>query len=192
MVIDLCELSNVQKNVSLPVSLSGSPLMQSRSPHRSGMMSPSPISTPLVNSGSSTPLTGGHGAIPFQVNGTLKQNTHTDESFENFPRSPNGPYINGSCLNSPYHGCGQDAYLGINAVQTPEGSPTPQDQIAKNSDILGMMRESNGELQRQYGGQVALAEHVSQQLLKIPSKLPGIGFRPGSPMIAHANSHGYH
>jgi hypothetical protein len=33
------------------------------------MMSPPPISTPLVNSGSSTLVTGGHGAIPFPVNG---------------------------------------------------------------------------------------------------------------------------
>lgn len=191
--------SNVQKNISLPVSPSGSPLMQPRSPcHRSGMMSPSPISTPLVNSGSSTPLTGGHGAIPFQVNGALRQSTYVDEGFGNTTRLPNGPCFNGSCLNGPYHDCRQDVYFGTQAVHTPEGSPRLRDhQIAENGDILGIAfgritSDSNGEFQRQYGGQVALAEHVSQQLLKIPSKLPVIDFRPGSPMIGRASGHDYY
>jgi len=192
------EHTNVQKNISLPVSPSGSPLMQPRSPHhRSGMMSPSPISTPLVNSGCSTPLTGGHGAIPFQVNGALRQSTYADEGFGNLPRSPNGPSINGSCLNGLYHDCRQDVYFGTQAVHTPEGSPRLRDQIATNGDILGkafgrLTSDSDGEIQRRYGGQVALAEHVSQQLLRIPSKLPVVDFRPGSPMIGRASGYDYH
>ncbi|KAF3448581.1 hypothetical protein FNV43_RR09294 [Rhamnella rubrinervis] len=48
------------RNISCPVSPIGSPLIHSRSPqHMSGRMSPSPISSPLASSGSSTPLTGG-------------------------------------------------------------------------------------------------------------------------------------
>eukprot|EP01018_Ginkgo_biloba_P034733 Gb_12558 [translate_table: standard] len=192
------EHSYIQKNISLPVSPSGSPLIQPRSPqYRNGRMSPSPISTPLVSSGSSTPLTGGHGAIPFQVNGAFKHSGYADEGFGSMPRSPNGRYNNGSCFNGVYHDPRPDAYRGPQAVRTPEGSPRLLEQSVPESDILGkafgrVTRDGNGEYQRQYSGQVALAEHVSQQLLKIPSKLPGIDFRPGSPMLGRVNAQDYY
>lgn len=53
------------KNMSCPISPMGSPLLRSRSPQQfNGRMSPSPISSPMATSGSSTPLTGGNGALP--------------------------------------------------------------------------------------------------------------------------------
>ncbi|CAK9141903.1 unnamed protein product [Ilex paraguariensis] len=54
--------AHVLRNISCPVS----PLLHPRSPHHvSGRLSPSPISSPRATSGSSSPLTGGCGAIPF-------------------------------------------------------------------------------------------------------------------------------
>ncbi|KAL3630624.1 hypothetical protein CASFOL_023608 [Castilleja foliolosa] len=56
----------IPRNISCPVSPIGSPLLRPMSPqHFSGMMSPSPISSPRNMSGASTPLTGGIGSIPF-------------------------------------------------------------------------------------------------------------------------------
>lgn len=53
------------RNISCPVSPTGSPLVHSRSAQPlNGRMSPSPISSPHTTSGSSTPLTGGSGSIP--------------------------------------------------------------------------------------------------------------------------------
>uniref|UniRef100_A0A0D6QUG8 mitogen-activated protein kinase kinase kinase n=1 Tax=Araucaria cunninghamii TaxID=56994 RepID=A0A0D6QUG8_ARACU len=190
------ENSPTQRNISLPVSPCGSPLIQPRSPYRSGRMSPSPISTPPVSSGSSSPLTGGHGAIPFQLNGALKQSTYVDECFAYLPRSPNRGYVNGSCMNGVYHDSRPDVYRGTPAVNTPEGSPRHRDQMFGDGDILGqaygrMRRDGNDHIQRHYSGQVALAEHVSQQLLKIPSKFSSIEFRPGSPLLGRSNGHNY-
>ncbi|KAH9294085.1 hypothetical protein KI387_040711 [Taxus chinensis] len=151
------EHSYAQKNIpmpiSLPVSPCGSPLIQPRSLHyRSGRMSPSPISTPLVSSGSSTPLTGGHGAIPFQLNGAMKQSTYAEEGFVSVPRSPNRRYVNGSCLNGIYHDLRPDIYRGTPLIHTPEGSPRAQDQMLAD-DIFGqayggMTRDSNSETQK--------------------------------------------
>ncbi|GLJ42461.1 hypothetical protein SUGI_0879980 [Cryptomeria japonica] len=190
----------LQKNISMPISCPvspcGSPLIQPRSPHyRSGRMSPSPISTPLASSGTSTPLTGGHGAIPAQLNGSMKHSTYADEGFVSVPRSPNRRYINDSSGNGVYHDMRCDVYRGTPMILTPEGSPRAQEQLSDDG-ILGqaygrMTREINGEAQRQYCGQVALAEHVSQQLLKIPSKFPEVGFRPSSPLLGRSNGHDY-
>ncbi|CAI9261845.1 unnamed protein product [Lactuca saligna] len=54
----------IPRNISCPVSPIGSPLLHSRSPqhqHLNGRMSPSPISSPLTTSGTSTPLGAGGG-----------------------------------------------------------------------------------------------------------------------------------
>ncbi|XP_063944481.1 mitogen-activated protein kinase kinase kinase YODA [Daucus carota subsp. sativus] len=60
--------AHVLRNISCPVSPIASPFLHSRSPQG---MSPrpcsSPISSPHVISGSSTPLSGGGGAIPFHL-----------------------------------------------------------------------------------------------------------------------------
>ncbi|KAG8390332.1 hypothetical protein BUALT_Bualt01G0072600 [Buddleja alternifolia] len=49
-------------------------------------MSPSPISSPRTTSGSSTPLTGGIGAIPFHNQPMLSQEGFL--SYQNRPHSP--------------------------------------------------------------------------------------------------------
>ncbi|XP_052152053.1 mitogen-activated protein kinase kinase kinase YODA-like [Oryza glaberrima] len=76
----------IRSNISCPVSPCGSPLLKSRSPqHSNGRMSPSPISSPRTTSGTSTPLSGGNGAIPFNH---LKQSTYSNEGFAIPSRSP--------------------------------------------------------------------------------------------------------
>lgn len=173
----------VKGNISLPVSPSASPLIQPRSPHhRYGGMSPSPISTPLASSGSSTPLTGGYGAIPFQANGAAKSAVHLQENFGNMPRLANGLHTN---CSGGYPDPRPDVYGGAQIVRTPEGSPRFQNHIVAESDVLGknigrVMRNEHGQSQRQYSGQGALAEHVSQQLLKTPKPV-GIDFISGPP-----------
>eukprot|EP00252_Welwitschia_mirabilis_P024856 TRINITY_DN754_c0_g1_i2.p1 TRINITY_DN754_c0_g1~~TRINITY_DN754_c0_g1_i2.p1 ORF type:complete len:911 (-),score=194.13 TRINITY_DN754_c0_g1_i2:586-3318(-) len=186
------ECSHLPRNISLPVSPSASPLHQPLSPHnRSGIRSPSPVSTPLARSGSSTPLTGGLGAIPFQMNGPVRHSMYVDDGLGNLSRSPNGLYGNG-CLNGTYNDSRQDLYNGTSKSHTPPPEPsTLQDQVAVENDILGkafgrLSRGSNFDVQKQYGGQAALAEHVSKQLLKFPAKLPGIDLRPGSPLLGRA------
>ncbi|PON62895.1 Serine/threonine protein kinase [Parasponia andersonii] len=87
------------RNISCPVSPIGSPLLYSRSPqHMSGRMSPSPISSPHIASGSSTPLTGGSGALP--VHHPKQPTTYLHEGMGAIQRSQNGFYTNGG---SPYH-----------------------------------------------------------------------------------------
>lgn len=89
----------LRNNISCPVSPIGSPLLHSRSPqHLNGRMSPSPISSPRTTSGSSTPLTGGTGAIPFHH---LKQPVYL--------QSPNSPYVSGPA----YHDPNPDFFRGI-------------------------------------------------------------------------------
>ncbi|KAK3143999.1 hypothetical protein QOZ80_4AG0307610 [Eleusine coracana subsp. coracana] len=69
----------IRSNISCPVSPCGSPLLKSRSPqHTSGRMTPSPISSPRTTSGTSTPLSGGNGAIPFNH---LRYATYSSEGF---------------------------------------------------------------------------------------------------------------
>lgn len=181
----------VKGNISLPVSPSASPLIQPRSPHHMyGGMSPSPISTPVASSGSSTPLTGGYGAIPFQSNGSVKSTVYMQEGFGNMPRLTNGPHSNCSGV---YLDARPDVYGGAVAqiVLTAEGSPRLQSHIFAESDVLGkqigrLTINEHGQSQGQYSGQGALAEHVAEQLLKT-SQLTGVDFLPGPPMLHHAN-----
>lgn len=79
-------LSNTHgsRNISCPVSPIGSPHLPSRLLHASGRTSPSPISSPHTASGSSTPVTGGSGAIPFHQ---AKQPTFAHEGVDKIQRS---------------------------------------------------------------------------------------------------------
>ncbi|KAH9321731.1 hypothetical protein KI387_016370, partial [Taxus chinensis] len=180
-----------QRNISWPVSPSASPLIQPRSPHyRYDGMSPSPISTPILRSGSSTPLTGGYGAIPLQGNGTARQSAHAQEIFGNMPQMMNGPHSTCFC---GYADSRPDIYWGLQAVPTPEGSPRPQSHLFVESDVLGkaygrVMRNEDGHSQSQYGGHGALAENEPQKLLKTP-QLIGFDLRPVSPILGRANGH---
>ena len=83
-------------------------------------MSPSPISTPVASSSSSTPLTRGYGAIPFQANGAAKLAVHMQENFGNMPRLVNG--LQANCFNV-YLDPRPDVYGVAQIVLTAEGSP---------------------------------------------------------------------
>ncbi|CAI0403091.1 unnamed protein product [Linum tenue] len=157
-----CSDIHIPRNISCPVSPIGSPLLHSRSPqHLNGRMSPSPISSPRTTSGSSTPLTGGIGAIPFNH---MKHLVYfQDGTYANISKpTSNGMYPNGSS----YHET--DIFRGM---QQPGNGP--------NMSELGP-RLALGET---YDGQLVLADRVSRQLLKDHSKLnTPLDLSPKSPL----------
>ncbi|KAK1266943.1 Mitogen-activated protein kinase kinase kinase YODA [Acorus gramineus] len=163
-----------------PVSPIGSPLLNSRSPqHINGRMSPSPISSPRTTSGSSTPLTGCNGSIPFHHS---KQSVYVYDGFGSMPRSSNNLYMNGST----YHDPKPDLFRGMQP-----GSPIFRDMMVSETDILGKPfggRAVNGESRDLYDGQSMLADRVSQQLLRDHVKLnPTLDLTPGSPKLGRSN-----
>ncbi|XP_031483007.1 mitogen-activated protein kinase kinase kinase YODA-like [Nymphaea colorata] len=163
--------------MSLPVSPTGSPHLHSRSPHHvSGRMSPASISSPLTMSGSSTPLTGGNGAIPFH----LKYSSIHSESYGGI-RSPVGLYLNSSTIGT-YHDLKPDFFFG--AQECPS---VLQEKRATENNIRGkaFSRPTYGENQLQYGGRVALGEHVSQLLRNPANTNLSPDVRPSSPMLGH-------
>ncbi|XP_043696693.1 mitogen-activated protein kinase kinase kinase YODA-like [Telopea speciosissima] len=170
---------NMLRNISCPVSPIGSPLLHSRSPqHVNGRLSPSPISSPRTTSGSSTPLTGGNGAIPFHH---LKQSAYLHEGFGSVPRSPNGLYVNGST----YHDPRPDLSRGMQP-----GSHVFRELMSSENDSLRKQfgRRAHGDSRELYDGQSVLADRVSQQLLRdLMKSNPSLDLGPGSPMLHHTN-----
>lgn len=142
--------------------------MHSRSPqHLNGRMSPSPISSPRTTSGSSTPLTGGNGAIPF---GYLKQSAYLQEGFGSMPKPSNGLYVSGSS----YHDSNPDIFRGLQS-----GSHIFSELVPSENDVLGIGRSVHGE---SYDGQSVLADRVSRQLLKDHATMsPSLDLSPRSP-----------
>ncbi|KAK9143789.1 hypothetical protein Syun_013189 [Stephania yunnanensis] len=171
---------HVPRNVSCPVSPIGSPLLSSKSPqHMNGRMSPSPISSPRTTSGSSTPLTGGSGAIPFAH---LKQPAYLHEGLGSMPRLPNGIYVNGSTYHEPK----PDLFRGMQ-----QGPHVFRDVMTSDNDVLGKAfgRSSLPDHREVYDGQSVLADRVSQQLLREHAKpTPSLGLNPGSPMLGRTNA----
>ncbi|XP_058083904.1 mitogen-activated protein kinase kinase kinase YODA-like isoform X2 [Magnolia sinica] len=168
------------RNMSCPVSPIGSPLLHSRSPqHMNGGMSPSPISSPRTTSGSSTPLSGGNGAIPFHH---LQQSAYLHEGFVgSMPRNPNSLYINGSTCHDPK----PDIFRVMQS-----GSHAFCELMASETDILGrsFRRPVDGDPQEPYDRQSALADPVAQQLPGDHVKLnPSIDFSAGSSMLGRLN-----
>ncbi|XP_068645682.1 mitogen-activated protein kinase kinase kinase YODA-like isoform X2 [Aristolochia californica] len=165
--------NGMPRNISCPVSPIGSPLFQSRSTQQiNGRTSPSPISSPRTTSGSSTPLTGGNGALPFHH---LKQSVYLHEGYSSMPRSPNSPYANGSS----YHEPNPDIFR--------PHSHAFRELMAAENDILGKHfgRSTHGEL---YDGQSVLADRVSQQLLRDHVKSnPSLDLSPSSPSLCRAS-----
>ncbi|KAL3521546.1 hypothetical protein ACH5RR_019695 [Cinchona calisaya] len=148
---------HVQRNISCPVSPIRSPLLHPRSPpHLNGRTSPSPISSPRTTSGSSTPLTGGAGAIPFQH---LYQYTYLQEGFGSVPKAAQS-----TCMNGPSY-WDADMFRAMHA-----GSHAFRDLASSENDALAKQfgRPAFGEL---HDGQSVLADRVSQQLLRGPVKL---------------------
>ncbi|KAL2542080.1 Mitogen-activated protein kinase kinase kinase YODA [Abeliophyllum distichum] len=162
----------IPRNVSCPVSPIGSPLLHSRSPqYPNGRMSPSPISSPLTTSGSSTPLTSGNGTVPFHL---LNQSILSQDIFSNLPKAPTSPRVN----NSPYWDPDifRTAQSGSNAFR----ELTSSDKDAPGNQFGTI---ANGEM---YDRQSVLADRVSQQLLRDPVKLnPSFDLNPSSPLANH-------
>ncbi|KAE8705298.1 Mitogen-activated protein kinase kinase kinase YODA [Hibiscus syriacus] len=136
--------------------------------HLNGRISPSLISTPWTTSGSSTPLAGGSGAIPF---GYLKQSVYFQEGFGSMPKPSNGLYVSGS---SPYDN-NPDIFRGLQA-----SSHIFFELMPSENDVLGMRRSVHGE---SYDGQSVLADRVSRQLLKDHVAIsPSLDLSPSSPL----------
>lgn len=113
------------KNMSCPISPMGSPLLRSRSPQQfNGRMSPSSISSPIATSGSSTPLTGGNGALP--LNHSL-QLAYVHEGYVNV-KPPGNFHMNGNngstCLDIKH-----DLFRGSQPV-----SPIFRDIVPSETD----------------------------------------------------------
>ncbi|TQD82963.1 hypothetical protein C1H46_031473 [Malus baccata] len=163
---------HIPRNISCPVSPIGSPLLHSRSPpHLNGRMSPSPISSPRTTSGSSTPLTGGSGAVPFIH---MNQPINLQEGFGGISKPSNGLYVNGP---SSYHDSCPDMFRG----KRPGAHIFPELMPCEN-DVLGkqFVRPARAE---QYDGQSVLADRVSRQLLKDHVKMNlKLDLSPNSPL----------
>ncbi|XP_052185203.1 mitogen-activated protein kinase kinase kinase YODA-like [Diospyros lotus] len=166
----------IPRNISCPVSPVGSPLLHPRSPQNlDGRVSPSPISSPHAMSGSSTPLTGCGGTIPFHH---LNQSVYLQEGFGSKTNTPQSPY-----LNSPsYHNPKQDIFRGMQS-----GSQIFRDFLSSESETLGKQsgRPIHGE---PYDGQSVLADRVSQQLLRDHVRLgPSLNLHSVSPTSDRIN-----
>lgn len=176
------------RNVSCPVSpvscpvSPGSPLLHSRSPqHMSGRTSPSPISSPRTASGSSTPLTGGSGAIPFHH--PQQPATYAHEGVAMIQRSQNSFYANG--CTSPYHEPNPDLFRGMS-----QASHAFRDIISSDNGALGNQsgRPLQGDTRELYDKQLVLADHVSQLLLREHLKQnSSLELNPSPPMLGRNN-----
>ncbi|KAJ6830599.1 mitogen-activated protein kinase kinase kinase YODA-like isoform X1 [Iris pallida] len=159
------------RNISCPVSPIRTPLL-SRSPrHANGRMSPSPISSPKTTSGSSTPLTGCNGAIPFNQS---KQFPYLHEGFTNVQKSASDLYAS----TPTYNELGVDLFQGM------------QEQLASEADILSLQfgRRPHADLHEPYDRKAIFADRVPHQFLKDQLKLsPTLDRSPRSPIFGHTN-----
>ncbi|CAH8363682.1 unnamed protein product [Eruca vesicaria subsp. sativa] len=151
--------SQSPRNMSCPISPVGSPIFHSHSPHISGRRSPSPISSPHVLSGSSTPLTAGGGAIPFH-----HQRQTTINLLQEGIGSSRSPGSAGNFYNNSY----------FQEPRQPRSSPRTPPHV---------FWDNNGSIQPGYNwnkdNQPVLSDHVSQQLLSEHLKLKSLNLRPG-------------
>ncbi|CAK7335562.1 unnamed protein product [Dovyalis caffra] len=166
---------HTMKNSSCPVSPIGSPLLHSRSPQNlSGRMSPSPISSPHTASGSSTPLTGGCGSIPFHH--AKQPITYLQESIGMIPRSQSSFYPNSS---SPYQEPKPGLFRGVS-----QASCVFREIISSENSVLGNQL-GRPEL---YDGHPVLFDRVSQQLLRDHMTLkPSLDLNPNSSILGRSN-----
>ncbi|XP_010533654.1 PREDICTED: mitogen-activated protein kinase kinase kinase YODA isoform X2 [Tarenaya hassleriana] len=166
--------SHSPRNMSCPISPIGSPILHARSPqHISGRMSPSPISSPHCVSGSSTPLTGCSGSIPYQIQTATNFLQDGIGSSRSFYGNSNNIF--------------QEARHDIS-----RSSPSP-----RTPPHVFWENKNNGSIQtRSYGGwnlkdgQPVLSEHVSQQLLSEHLKLKTLDLRSGFSTPAPTNGGG--
>ncbi|KAL5567963.1 hypothetical protein UlMin_024538 [Ulmus minor] len=170
-----CSEIHIPRNVSCPVSPIGSPLLHSRSPqHLNGRLSPSPISSPQTTSGSSTPLTSGSGAIPFNY---MNQSINFQDGFGNMPKPPTSLYDNGPS----YHDSTPDIFRGMQP-----GSHVFSEMVPYENDVLVKQyaRPGHGD----HDGQSVLAVRVSRQLLRDDVRTnPTLDLSSRSPLPSHTN-----
>ncbi|KAJ4712055.1 Kinase superfamily protein [Melia azedarach] len=173
--------AHTPRNVSCPVSPIGSPLLHARSPqHASGRMSPSPISSPHTASGSSTPLTGASGAIPFHH--SKQPTTYLHEGIGMVPRSQNIFHTSATNL---YQDPKPDMFRGMS-----QASHVFREVISSGRSALQNQfgRPCHGDFREFCDGQPILADHVSQQLSKDHGKLNlSLDLNPNSSMLGRTN-----
>lgn len=172
---------HVPRIISCPVSPIASPLLYSRSPQH---MSPRPcaslISSPRAISGTSTPLTGGSGAIPFHH--PKQPSTHLHESMGMTSRSQNSLYPNNGMSHQElkaeiFRGAPLASHLFHETVHSENGFLTHQ-----------FGRPLQGDGRELYDRRSLLANRVSQHLLKDQVNLnPLLDLRPSSPALNRKN-----
>lgn len=143
-------------------------------------MSPSPISSPHTASGSSTPLTSGSGAIPFQ--NSKQQPAYLQESIGMIPRSQNSFFTNSS---KPYKELKPDVFRGMS-----QPSNVFREIISsENSAIVNQFGQpGHGDLRELNDGHPVSADRVSQQLLRDHAKLkPSLDLNPNLSIIGPSN-----
>lgn len=161
---------HIPRNVSCPVSHLGSPLLGPKpGQNMNGRLSPSPISSPRIISGASTPLTGGGGGVSYYNH---LQKPYTPEFTGLSTRSPTRSF--GPMTTGPhFHDRKPDMFRAM-----PQGSPFYHEIVPSDNDFLGNQKET-------YGGKSVFADRVSQQLLRDPVKqYPPIDLKPTSPVIS--------
>lgn len=144
-------------------------------------MSPSPISSPRTTSGSSTPLTGGSGAIPFHH---PKPMNYVHEVIGIMPRSQNSLYGNGNG-NISYQDPQPDLFRGM-----PQASHVFWEMLSSENGSFGnqLGRPVHGDPRDLYDAQSVLSHCVSQQLLRDHTKSNlSLNLNPGSPMLTRTN-----
>ncbi|CAK9156622.1 unnamed protein product [Ilex paraguariensis] len=166
--------AQMPRNVACPVS----PRLHPQSAHHANRrLSPSPISSPRVTSGSSTPLTAGSGTTASHLPKLPTNYLH--EGMGTIPRSPNSHYLNG---NPSFQNLKPDMFQGRPQTTFTFRAIVPAEN-GFHGDQFG--RRATKEL---YGVQSALADRVSQQLLREHVKLnPSLNLKPYSPVFGRSN-----
>lgn len=133
------------------------------------MMSPSPISSPRTTSGSSTPLTGGSGAIPFHH---AQQSLYMQEGFGALPKSPNSVFLNGPCYND----------RNPNILRGMQSGAHTLTLVSSENEFRVKQIERERPCQGEpCNRRTILADRVSQQLLREHVKQnPSVDFSPRS------------
>ncbi|CAK9156621.1 unnamed protein product [Ilex paraguariensis] len=170
----ICSDAQMPRNVACPVS----PRLHPQSAHHANRrLSPSPISSPRVTSGSSTPLTAGSGTTASHLPKLPTNYLH--EGMGTIPRSPNSHYLNG---NPSFQNLKPDMFQGRPQTTFTFRAIVPAEN-GFHGDQFG--RRATKEL---YGVQSALADRVSQQLLREHVKLnPSLNLKPYSPVFGRSN-----
>lgn len=158
------------RNISCPVSPMGSPLSHSRSPqHSNGRLSPSPISSPRATSGASTPGGGNIGTLP-----------QCHPMTTNYLLEAMGM---GAVSQSRGNSCQERKHDMFRGIVQPRLSP---ETVSRDYNFRVKKAEQSGLQEKKdqlYDAHLALADRVSQQLLKNPVRLnPELELSPKSSM----------